>query len=193
MTFIILINYDSPKYLHIMHNTIKNVSFILGETHEYNINDARNHQFQYLAEFFKTISEPYDELKSLPVEPETNTNMKLPYFCTIEPCSWKINVWKRCINKGYFYNSFHNEKLFSIEVTEIQHMSDEDSEDVPFIRSCSEPIDINRRVNTEYMIEVSSDLSDSEDEDSFKVHICNSECYNNSYECDESGDNFQEN
>jgi len=129
MSFILRATYYSPKFLHLMHHTVKTKDFIIGSSEESSLHNARKQQYEYVAEFFNVINDKEDtdtciqcpDLREIPMEPirQSEFRKQLEFFCTADPCSWKINVWLKKTHKGFIYNSYSKELLFTIDVMEI--------------------------------------------------------------------------
>lgn len=129
-SYVVSLHYESANYLHLMHNTIKTKSFVLGDTDESEIKDVRQHQYEYIKLFLEKVGVEMNNdplLSNIPVCEASLTDDQLNYqaefFCTQVPYTWQINVWMKKHTSGRFWGKgpAYSEKVFSIDIMEIQY------------------------------------------------------------------------
>jgi len=122
-SYCIYITFKTPQALHKAHNNnIKALNFILGNS-ETVLEDARENAVTYINNYLNNldVTTPYIT-NQVSMTPITEKDWKLKpegYFCTEEPCHWKLTVWKKNIIKGYLFNSFEIEEIFHIDILQV--------------------------------------------------------------------------
>ena len=121
-SYCIYITFKTPQALYKAHNNnIKALNFILGDS-ETILEDARRNALNYINDYLKNLDVETPYITQVPITPSTPAEWKekpVGYFCTEEPCHWKLTVWKKNIIKGYLFNSFEVEEIFHIDILQV--------------------------------------------------------------------------
>jgi len=112
--------YDAHR-LYEAHPKIKSMSFVVGETFDY-VEDAHEAAVVYVNKYFTKLSEPIEWLNKVSVAPRTKAQWErvpLGYYCTEQPTEWVLDVWHKHLERGFVWNSFKIERIFSLRILQV--------------------------------------------------------------------------
>lgn len=116
--------YNSPAILHKVHNDVKNLQFVIGNSF-IQLDQARAHAIKYINNTMEILSEstlPY--ITSVPMKPETSNEWNMMpdgLFCCEHPFRWKIYVYNKIRIKGFLFDSFKFVKIFHINIIQVRN------------------------------------------------------------------------
>jgi len=119
--YCVFVHFDNSKALHLAHNDIKTLNFILKRRYASYI-DARRGSIAYVNAFFDKVY-GVGAWKHLPENiPATPLNgfqsFTDGYFCTEDANSWKLSLWHKKTD-GYLYKTSKVDKIFDVDILEV--------------------------------------------------------------------------
>lgn len=138
--FCVFVHFNSPEALHIAHNDIKMLNFVLKNRYV-TYKEARLASIKYVNDFFDHVY-GVGVWKHLPENIPLYDKDHLPdgYSCTEDPSSWKLTVWNKETHPGLIYNFDRVEKMFDVDIIQVYEYNNDDHANSPKItRSHSIP------------------------------------------------------
>lgn len=136
--FCVFIHYTDPYALHLAHNDIKVLDFVL-QPRFHTLRDARRASIQYINDFFDETcgvgvwKHLPNKIPITPVKESGWNHFKDGFICTDTPGCWKLSVWEKNLKKGLIYNNSKVTKLFDVDILQVYEKPLPDYRDEPTI------------------------------------------------------------